>query len=74
MPILYGGIISIGITYTLQIVAQRNAKPCHAAIILSLESVFKFVDTEGIALTTGYSGMHIDVIGHDDIANSPEWI
>jgi len=40
MPILYGGVISIGIAYTLQIVAQRNAKPSHAAIILSLESVF----------------------------------
>ena len=40
MPILYGGVISIGIAYTLQIVAQRNAKPGHAAIILSLESVF----------------------------------
>lgn len=40
MPILYGGVISIGIAYTLQIVAQRNTKPSHAAIILSLESVF----------------------------------
>ncbi|MNI81051.1 EamA-like transporter family protein [compost metagenome] len=26
--------------YTLQVVAQKNAKPSHAAIILSMESVF----------------------------------
>jgi len=40
IPILYGGVISIGIAYTLQVVGQRNAKPAPAAIILSLESVF----------------------------------
>ncbi|MFP4397830.1 MAG: DMT family transporter [Desulfonatronovibrio sp.] len=40
IPILYGGIMSAGIAYTLQIVAQRQAPPAHAAIILSLESVF----------------------------------
>jgi len=40
VPILYGGVISIGIAYTLQVVGQRYAKPTPAAIILSLESVF----------------------------------
>jgi len=40
IPILYGGICSVGIAYTLQVVAQKNAKPSHAAIILSMESVF----------------------------------
>jgi drug/metabolite transporter (DMT)-like permease len=40
LPILYGGVISIGIAYTLQVVAQRKARPAHAALILSLESVF----------------------------------
>ena len=39
-PILYTGILSVGIAYTLQIVAQKHAHPAHAAIILSLESVF----------------------------------
>jgi drug/metabolite transporter (DMT)-like permease len=39
-PILYGGVISVGIAYTLQVVAQRSAPPAHAAILLSLESVF----------------------------------
>jgi len=40
LPILYGGVISIGIAYTLQVIGQRNAKATPAAIILSLESVF----------------------------------
>lgn len=40
IPILYGGLMSVGIAYTLQIVAQRNVPPAHAAIILSLETVF----------------------------------
>lgn len=40
IPILYGGIISIGVAYTLQIVGQRNVAPSKAAIVLSLESVF----------------------------------
>lgn len=39
-PILYGGILSVGVAYTLQVVAQRKAPPSHAAIFLSLESVF----------------------------------
>lgn len=39
-PILYGGIMSVGIAYTLQVVAQQNAHPAYASIILSLESVF----------------------------------
>ncbi len=40
IPILYGGVISIGLAYTLQVIGQRFAKPAPAAIILSLESVF----------------------------------
>ena len=40
VPILYGGLGSVGIAYTLQVVAQKNAKPSHAAIILSMEAVF----------------------------------
>lgn len=38
--ILYGGLLSVGVAYTLQVVAQRTAKPPHAAILLSLESAF----------------------------------
>jgi len=40
IPILYGGLLSVGVGYTLQAIAQRNAVPAHAAIILSLEAVF----------------------------------
>jgi len=42
-PILYGGFMSVGIAYTLQVVGQRDAHPAHAAIILSLESVFALI-------------------------------
>jgi len=40
IPILYGGLLSVGIAYTLQVVAQKEAHPAHAAIILSFEAVF----------------------------------
>jgi len=40
VPILYAGLMSVAIAYTLQVVAQREAPPAHAAIILSLETVF----------------------------------
>ena len=39
-PILYAGLVSVGVAYTLQVVGQKSANPAHAAIILSLESVF----------------------------------
>jgi drug/metabolite transporter (DMT)-like permease len=42
-PILYGGFISVGIAYTLQLVGQRKTPPSHAAIILGLEAVFAAV-------------------------------
>ena len=38
--ILYGGICSTGIAYTLQVVAQKYAPPVNAAIIMSMETVF----------------------------------
>jgi drug/metabolite transporter (DMT)-like permease len=40
LPILYGGLISVGVAYTLQVVAQRDAHPAHTAVILSAEGVF----------------------------------
>jgi len=39
-PILYGAFLSVGLAYTLQVVAQRTADPTHAVIILSLEGAF----------------------------------
>ena len=40
IPILYGGLCSVGIAYTLQVVAQRDAPPAHATIILCFEGCF----------------------------------
>ena len=59
VPILYGGVMSAGVAYTLQIVAQRQAPPAHAAIILSLESVF--------AVLAGWIILH-EVMGGREIA------
>ena len=43
VPLLYGGVGSVGIAYTLQVIAQKDAPAAHAAIILSLESVFALI-------------------------------
>ncbi len=40
IPILYGGILSVGVAYTLQVVGQKDAPSSHAAILMSLEAVF----------------------------------
>ena len=40
LPILYAGLFSVGIAFTIQVVAQREAHPANAAIIMSLEAVF----------------------------------
>jgi drug/metabolite transporter (DMT)-like permease len=40
IPILYGGLCSVGIAYTLQVTAQRDAPPAHAVIILCFEGCF----------------------------------
>jgi drug/metabolite transporter (DMT)-like permease len=40
IPILYGGILSVGVAYTLQVIAQKVAHPAYASIILSMEAVF----------------------------------
>ncbi len=42
-PILYGGVLSISVAYTLQIVGQKKAHPALASIIMSLESLFAFI-------------------------------
>mgnify|MGYP000008401046 CR=1 FL=1 len=40
ISLLYAGILTCGVAYTLQIFGQKNTKPTIASIILSLESVF----------------------------------
>jgi len=40
LPILYCGVLSSGVAYTLQVLGQKNAEPAAATLIMSLESVF----------------------------------
>ncbi len=40
LPILYAGVMSCGVAYTLQILGQKNYNPTVAVLILSLESCF----------------------------------
>lgn len=50
LPILYAGIFSAGVAFTLQVVCQRTSPPAHAAIVMSLETVF--------AALSGYLILH----------------
>jgi len=43
LPILYAGVLSVGVAYTLQVIGQRETPPSQAAIILSLETVFAVI-------------------------------
>ena len=40
MPLAYAGVLSCGVAYTLQVIAQKNTDPTVASLLLSLESVF----------------------------------
>ena len=40
VPIVYAGVLSCGVAYTLQIVAQKDTTPAVASLLMSLESVF----------------------------------
>lgn len=39
-PLLYAGVLSSGVAYTLQILAQRTTPPALASLLMSLEAVF----------------------------------
>lgn len=39
-PLFYAGVMSCGVAYTLQIVAQKNTDPTVASILMSMESLF----------------------------------
>ena len=43
IPILYCGILSVGVAYTCQVLGQRYSEPVSASILLSTESVFSAV-------------------------------
>lgn len=43
IPLLYAGIFSCGVAYTLQIIGQQGVNPTIASLLLSLESVFSVI-------------------------------
>ena len=49
-PLFFAGVVSCGVAYTLQIVAQKNTNPAVASLLLSFESVF--------AVITGFLILH----------------
>ena len=55
IPILYAGILSSGVAYTLQMVGQKYAEPAVASIVMSLESVFAVL-TGWLVLSERMSG------------------
>ena len=66
-PILYGGLLSVGVAYTLQVVAQKNAKAGPAAIAMSMEAVFAVIGgvlflNESLDIR-GYIGCGLMLIG-----------
>ena len=55
--LLYAGVLSCGVAYTLQIVGQKNVNPTVAALLLSLESVF--------ATIFGYLAYRVGILSTD---------
>lgn len=43
LPVLYSGILSVGVAYTCQTIAQKDADPTFAGIVFSTESVFSAI-------------------------------
>lgn len=67
VAILYAGIASVGVAYTLQTVGQRQVPPTRSAVILSLESLFSAVGGAlllGETMTArGYAGCALIFLG-----------
>lgn len=58
IPILYAGIMSCGVAYTLQIIGQNGLNPTVASLIMSLESVFSVI-AGAILLKESMSGKEL---------------
>ena len=43
IPLLYGGLASVGVAYTIQVFAQKKTHPSHASIIMGMEAVFAVI-------------------------------
>ena len=61
LPIAYAGVMSCGVAYTLQIVAQKGVHPAVASLLLSLESVFSVL--AGYVLMPGSSLSGWELLG-----------
>ena len=53
VTIVYAGILSSGVAYTLQILGQQRTEPCVASILMSMESLFAVVGTIVFTAATG---------------------
>ena len=60
LPILYLGIMSSGVAYTLQIVGQKYAQPAVASITMSFESVFAVLG--GVLFSSSKLSLH-EILG-----------
>ncbi len=76
IPILYSGIMSSGVAYTLQIIGQKNTQPAIASLLMCLESVFAVLASwvvlkEQLSLREGIgcAVMFIAII----LTKIPEW-
>lgn len=58
VPILYSGLMSCGVAYTLQIIGQKYAEPTVASIVMSMESVFSAL-AGWVILGQGMSGKEL---------------
>ena len=56
-PILYSGVLSCGIGYTLQVIAQKGLNPTVASLLMSLESV--------VSVITGFLVLHEVLSGRE---------
>lgn len=57
LPLLYAGVLSSGVAYTLQIVGQKNLHPTVASLLMSLESAF--------AVLAGWALLHERLSGRE---------
>jgi len=69
IPIIYGGVVSVGIAYTLQVFAQKRVPSEQSAIILSFESAFAMLggwlllsEVVGVRSLVGAAFMLVGVI------------
>ncbi len=66
IPILYAGVLSSGVAYTLQIIGQRDLNPTVAALIMSLESV--------ISSAAGYFAYQFGILKEEQTMTSRQII